>query len=135
MTVKYVLDLRQIPELGDKLVHDFAAIVNDPEVDTVVEVLGGLHPSYEFVTAALRAGKNVVTANKYLVCHYFTELTGAGQGVRAWPCAARRRQAAASLGCITWSGPSGGYHHQRLRHHERDDQLYYGYHAAQPCLV
>lgn len=54
-------------ELGDKLVHDFAAIVNDPEVDTVVEVLGGLHPSYEFVTAALRAGKNVVTANKYLV--------------------------------------------------------------------
>ena len=44
MTVKYVLDLRQIPELGDKLVHDFAAIVNDPEVDTVVEVLGGLHP-------------------------------------------------------------------------------------------
>lgn len=75
MTVKYVLDLREIPALGDKLVHDFATIVEDPAVDTVVEVLGGLHPSYEFVSAALRAGKNVVTANKYLVCHYFKELT------------------------------------------------------------
>ena len=75
MTVKYVLDLREIPELGDKLVHTFDTIVNDPEVDTVVEVLGGIHPSYEFVSAALKAGKNVITANKYLVCHYFTELT------------------------------------------------------------
>ena len=75
MTVKYVLDLREIPELGEKLVHDFQTIVQDAEVDTVVEVLGGLHPSYEFVSAALKAGKNVITANKHLVCHYFTELT------------------------------------------------------------
>lgn len=75
LQIKYVLDLRQIPELGEKLVHDFDVILNDPEVDTVVEVLGGLHPSYEFVSAALRAGKNVVTANKYLVCTYFRELT------------------------------------------------------------
>lgn len=85
MTVKYVLDLRQIPELGDKLVHDFAAIVNDPEVDTVVEVLGGLHPSYEFVTAALRAGKNVVTANKIPGLPLFYGADGAGQGVRRGP--------------------------------------------------
>ena len=97
MTVKYVLDLRQIPELGDKLVHDFAAIVNDPEVDTVVEVLGGLHPSYEFVTAALRAGKNVVTANKYLVCHYFTELTALAK-----ECGVALRCTAAAGGGIPW---------------------------------
>lgn len=75
MEVKYVLDLREFEELGDKLVHDYSVILNDPEVETVVEVLGGLHPSYEFVSQAICAGKNVVTANKHLVCHYFTELT------------------------------------------------------------
>ncbi len=73
LQVRYVLDIREIgvPELT----HQISDILEDPEVDTVVEVLGGLHPSYEFVSAALRAGKNVVTANKYLVATYFEELT------------------------------------------------------------
>lgn len=75
MEIKYVLDLREIAEVGDKLIHDYSMILNDPEVDTVIEVLGGLHPSYEFITQAMQAGKNVVTANKHLVCHYFQELT------------------------------------------------------------
>ena len=35
-------------------------ILNDPEIDTVVEVMGGLHPAYEYVSAALAQGKNVV---------------------------------------------------------------------------
>ncbi len=58
-----------------KGVTDIAPLLADPQVDTVVEVLGGLHPAYELVTAALRAGKNVVTANKHLVCEYYTQLT------------------------------------------------------------
>ena len=37
MEVKYVLDLRSFPELGERLVHDFDTIINDPEVDTVAE--------------------------------------------------------------------------------------------------
>jgi homoserine dehydrogenase len=75
MEVKYVLDLRDFDELGEKLTHAFPQILEDKEIDTVVEVMGGLHPSYEFATAVLRAGKNLVTANKYLVCRYFSELT------------------------------------------------------------
>ena len=50
-------------------------ILNDPEIDTVVEVMGGLHPAYEYVSAALAQGKNVVTANKALIAAYYTELT------------------------------------------------------------
>ena len=50
-------------------------ILNDPEIDTVVEVMGGLHPAYEYVSAALARGKNVVTANKALIAAYYTELT------------------------------------------------------------
>ncbi len=75
MQIKYVLDLRDFPELGDRLVHDFAAIINDPEIDTVAEAMGGLHPAYEFATACLKAGKNYVTANKHLISHYYAELT------------------------------------------------------------
>ena len=74
MSVRYVLVRRDKPELGEKAVNDINVILNDDEVDTVVEVMGGLLPAYEYVRAALRAGKNVVTANKHLVAHYYKEL-------------------------------------------------------------
>lgn len=79
MEIKYVLDLRTFPELGDTLVHEFDTILNDPEVDTVAEAMGGLHPAFEFASACLKAGKNYVTANKHLVSHYFSELTALAQ--------------------------------------------------------
>lgn len=74
MSVKYVLVRRDKPELGDKAVKDISVILNDKEVDTVVEVMGGLSPAFEYVASAMRAGKNVVTANKHLVAHYYKEL-------------------------------------------------------------
>ena len=42
-------------------------IANDPEVDIVVEVMGGIEPAYTFVKRALEAGKSVCTSNKALV--------------------------------------------------------------------
>ena len=75
MSVKYVLVRRDKPELGERAVKDINVILNDEEIDTVVEVMGGLSPAFEYVSAALRAGKNVVTANKHLVAHYYKELT------------------------------------------------------------
>ena len=74
MSVKYVLVRRDKPELGERAVKDIGIILNDEEVDTVVEVMGGLSPAFEYVSAALRAGKNVVTANKHLAAHYYKEL-------------------------------------------------------------
>ena len=76
INVKYVLDLREFP--GDPvekiLVHDYEQIVNDPEVDIVVEVMGGVEPAYTFVKKALLAGKNVCTSNKALVADKGREL-------------------------------------------------------------
>ena len=74
--LKYVLDLREFPgsPIEDKLIHDFKVIEEDPEVDVVVETMGGLNPSYHFVKACLLAGKHVVTSNKALVAAYGTEL-------------------------------------------------------------
>ncbi|MDE6851998.1 MAG: homoserine dehydrogenase [Lachnospiraceae bacterium] len=74
--MKYVLDLREFP--GDPveniLVHDFEVIKNDPDVQIVVETMGGLHPAYEFVKDSLEAGKSVCTSNKALVAAFGPEL-------------------------------------------------------------
>ena len=46
---------------------DFSAIVDDPSIDIVVEVIGGTGAAFDFLDAAMRKGKNVVTANKQLL--------------------------------------------------------------------
>ena len=48
-------------------------ILLDPAIDCVVEALGGLHPAYEYIVAALKAKKHVVTANKAVVAAYLEE--------------------------------------------------------------
>jgi len=75
INIKYILDLRDFPDspFADRVVHDFNVIVNDPEVDTVIEVMGGSHPAYEFTVAALSAGKNVITSNKEVVANFGDE--------------------------------------------------------------
>lgn len=75
ITVKYVLDRSPIAELGAVSVTDFSTILNDGEVDTVVEVMGGMEPAYDYIIAAMRTGKNIVTANKHLLAAYYDELT------------------------------------------------------------
>ena len=74
MQVTKVLCLEDITLPDAQAVKDFSEILNDPAIDTVVECMGGLHPAYEFVRAAMEAGKNVVTSNKALVCSFYDEL-------------------------------------------------------------
>ncbi|MBI4825916.1 MAG: homoserine dehydrogenase [Nitrospirae bacterium] len=49
------------------LVNDVSAVINDPEIDIVVELIGGIHPAKEFVLNALTNSRHVVTANKALL--------------------------------------------------------------------
>lgn len=76
ISVKYVLDLRDFPgdPAEDKLVHDYKIIVNDPEVECVVETMGGDKPAYTFVKECLLAGKSVCTSNKEMVANHGPEL-------------------------------------------------------------
>ena len=53
MQVTKVLCLEDIQLPDAEAVKDFNLILADPEIDTVVEAMGGLHPSIEFVSAAL----------------------------------------------------------------------------------
>ncbi len=62
------------PPAGVKVVSDWNAVVNSPEVDVIVETMGGTTHSREVVLAALRSGKPVVTANKNLLAEHGEEL-------------------------------------------------------------
>lgn len=74
--IKYIVDVREFPDspYSDKFVSDFSTLENDPEIETVVEAIGGRRIAYEFTKRALAAGKNVVTSNKELVAHHAVEL-------------------------------------------------------------
>ena len=76
ITVKYVLDLRDFPDdpIQEKIVHDVDIIINDPDVDLVVETMGGVEPAFTFVKKALESGKHVCTSNKNLVAAKGAEL-------------------------------------------------------------
>ena len=66
-----------VPE--EKIASNIAEIVSDPDVNIVVEVIGGVDAAREFVLAALNAGKTVVTSNKELFCKYSHELERAAK--------------------------------------------------------
>lgn len=84
IVVESVLELNReraralgVPE--EKIASNIAEVVSDPEVNIVVEVIGGIDAAREFVLAALNAGKTVVTSNKELFCKYSHELERAAK--------------------------------------------------------
>jgi len=74
MQVAKVVCLEDIQLPDAEVTKDFQSVLNDTTIDTVVEAMGGLHPAYEFVKAAIEAGKNIVTSNKALVATFYDEL-------------------------------------------------------------
>ncbi|WP_456372389.1 homoserine dehydrogenase [Thiolapillus sp.] len=58
---------------------DAFAVVRDPEVDIVVELIGGYSPAKELVLEAIQNGKHVVTANKALIAMHGNEIFKAAQ--------------------------------------------------------
>ena len=69
MDIKYILDLRDFPDspYKDKFTKDFNDILNDDEVTSVAECMGGVEPAFTFVKSCLEKGKSVSTSNKELV--------------------------------------------------------------------
>jgi homoserine dehydrogenase len=63
------LDLARLP-----LTSDAQKVLDDPQIQVVVELVGGLEPARSFILRALAAGKHVVTANKALLAHHGAEL-------------------------------------------------------------
>ena len=84
IVVESVLELnreraRALGVTSEKMAPNIAEIVSDPDVNIVVEVIGGVEAAREYVLAALNAGKTVVTSNKELFCKYAHELERAAK--------------------------------------------------------
>lgn len=79
MQVAKVVCLEDITLPDAQVTRDFQDVLNDPSIDTVVEAMGGLHPAFEFVKAAMEAGKNIVTSNKALVATFYDILVPLAQ--------------------------------------------------------
>jgi homoserine dehydrogenase len=56
------------------LTTDYREIVHDPQIDVVVELIGGIHPAKEYIMEALKNGKHIVTANKALLAEEGKEI-------------------------------------------------------------
>lgn len=79
ITVEAVLERNREKALAlgvepDKIASNIQEICSNPDVDIVVEVMGGVEPAKSFVLDCLYAGKSVVTSNKELFCKYSHEL-------------------------------------------------------------
>ncbi|MDR1087186.1 MAG: homoserine dehydrogenase [Endomicrobium sp.] len=71
--IKSICDLKPIdkPEL---YVKNFRDIIKDPEIDLIVELIGGYEPARTIIIEALKADKNVVTANKAVLAKYWDQI-------------------------------------------------------------
>lgn len=63
-----------VPYEGINITTNLADVATNPDVDVLVEVIGGVNFAYELVTTALKEGKHVVTANKALIASHGNEL-------------------------------------------------------------
>ena len=75
---------RGVPVKPARLVPDAGLVLNDPAIDIVIELIGGYEPARRFVLAAIRNGKDVVTANKALLAVHGEEIVAEAEarGVR-----------------------------------------------------
>lgn len=64
--IKRIADKGKL-RIPKKLLSSVEDIIHDPEIDTVLEIIGGIHPAREIILKALKQGKNVITANKALL--------------------------------------------------------------------
>lgn len=75
IAVRNINKKRDIQGLDNSIITDDAyKIVNDPEIEIVAELVGGLEPAFDLITTALKNGKHIVTANKELLAKRGEEL-------------------------------------------------------------
>ena len=76
-----VKNLKKDRGLDIKITDNADDVLNDPEIDVVVELMGGVEEAFEVVKKALRSGKAVVTANKALLAYHRYELQEIAQDI------------------------------------------------------
>ncbi|MCU1379827.1 MAG: hom, partial [Acidimicrobiales bacterium] len=77
VAVRNLSKVRSVALPDGCLTHDANEVVNDPSIDIIVEVIGGIEPARSLVIDALKAGKPVVTGNKELLANVGADLFAA----------------------------------------------------------
>jgi len=79
IAVRDIMRVRDVKVPEGVLTTDIDAVLNDPHIDIVVEVIGGIRPAKDFILKAISNGKHVVTANKALLATDGNEIFTAAQ--------------------------------------------------------
>lgn len=66
--------LREVDLSAIRVTDDPFDMVNDPEVEIIIEVAGGITPAYELIKSAIKLGKHIVTANKEVIARHGSEI-------------------------------------------------------------
>ena len=77
--VRSLSKVRDVSFPSSLLTTDLSSIVNDPEIDIIVEVMGGIEPARELILTAIANGKHIVTANKALIAKHSDEIFSAAE--------------------------------------------------------
>ena len=72
---KDITSLRQVKVNKNILTTDIEQVIADPQIEIVIELIGGIKPAKEYIIRALKNGKQVVTANKALLAEYGQEIS------------------------------------------------------------
>lgn len=67
IAVKNINKPRSVEVPREMLTDNPYDVVNDPSIDVVVELIGGVEPAYDYISTAIKNGKHIVTANKELL--------------------------------------------------------------------
>ncbi len=74
IAVKNINKPRSVEVPREMLTDNPYDVVNDPSIDVVVELIGGVEPAYDYISTAIKNGKHIVTANKELLAKRGEEL-------------------------------------------------------------
>lgn len=74
IAVKNINKPRTVSVPKEKMTDNPYEIVNNPDIDVVVELIGGVEPAWEYISTAIKNGKHIVTANKELLAKKGEEL-------------------------------------------------------------
>ncbi|MFC6175621.1 homoserine dehydrogenase [Companilactobacillus huachuanensis] len=77
LSVSHILIRKNKARLMPEMTDDMNEILNDSQTEVVVEAIGGIEPAHEYILAALKHGKHVITANKAVIARYLKEFTEA----------------------------------------------------------
>ena len=74
IAVKNINKPRSVEVMPEKLTDNPYEIINNPDIDVLVELIGGVEPAWEYISTAIKNGKHIVTANKELLAKKGEEL-------------------------------------------------------------